>query len=306
MMRILGINPANIVYHLLALAIFIVWGSTFISTRVLLDEGASPTEIFAVRVCIAYFVLLAFYRKQLGLLYWRDEIMMALLGVMGGSFFFFVQNTALLYTDTSNVALLVCTAPLLTALLAAVYYKGERVSLQLLLGAAITLLGIILVIFNGQLDSVGIRLKGDVLAFLAAVAWAVYQLAIKSVSERYEALLITRKVFFYGLITILPYFLLEPSSFNPILYTKPIVWGNVLFLALVASLGCFWLWTLVVKRIGSVRSAYYIYLNPIVAMIAGYLILDEGITSAALWGTLLVIGGVFLSEYKSRNALEEQ
>lgn len=286
-------------HHLLAVLVFVVWGSTFMSTRLLLEVGLSPTEIFALRASIAYVVLLLLYPKQVGCLPWRDEGIMALLGVLGGSFFFFVQNTALLYTQTTNVALLVCTAPLLTALLAVCYQREKSFSWQLLLGGGITLLGVAIVVFNGQFGHVAISLQGDCLAFLAAVSWAFYQLLIKGVSTRYTALLITRKVFFYGLITILPNFLFFPEDLHVQLYAQPIVWSNILLLSLIASLFCFWVWTIVVERIGAVRSAYYIYLNPIVAMIGGYLLLDEPITYEAVGGALLILGGVFCSEYKS-------
>lgn len=298
-MSVKGVTINPWVYHLLAILVFVVWGSTFMSTRVLLDVGLSPTEIFAWRAAIAYAGLVLIYPKQMGCLPWRDEGVMALLGILGGSFFFFVQNTALLFTPTTNVALLVCTSPLLTALLASCCSREGRLSWQLLIGGAITLLGVALVVFNGEFSRVDLSAKGDLLAFLAAMSWAVYQILIKGVSARYSALLITRKVFFYGLITILPYFLFFPHELHVERYAEPIVWGNILLLSLLASLVCFGVWTVIVERLGAVQSAYYIYLNPIVAMLAGYFFLHESITCAAVAGALLILGGVFCSEYKS-------
>jgi drug/metabolite transporter (DMT)-like permease len=66
----------------------------------------------------------------------------------------------------------------------------------------------------------------------------------------------------------------------------------------VASLICYWLWNIVLEKIGAIRSTNYLYINPIVAMIASYFILDERITALAIVGTLLILVGVYLAESK--------
>ncbi|MCL2511212.1 MAG: DMT family transporter, partial [Bacteroidales bacterium] len=140
---------------------------------------------------------------------------------------------------------------------------------------------------------------GDLLSFLAAVFWAFYTIILKHVSNRYSTLLITRKVFFYGLITILPAFLVSPLAISSETLVQPVVWGNLLFLGVVASLACYFLWNVTVKKLGIVRTTNYIYFIPIVTLIASVVALpDEEITYIALIGAALILFGVVLADNK--------
>ena len=117
-------------------------------------------------------------------------------------------------------------------------------------------------------------------------------------SERYSVLFLTRKVFFYGVLTLLPFFLLTPLNLDMQILSKPIVWGNLLYLGIVASLMCFFLWSVIVKHLGAVRAANYVYLSPAVTMVAGAIILNEVITWVAIAGAVMLLIGVALTERK--------
>ena len=106
---------------------------------------------------------------------------------------------------------------------------------------------------------------------------------------------LTRKVFGYGILTILVYFLFRPLNIEVEAFCQPAVWANLLYLGVVASMGCYWLWGLVVKRLGSITSANYIYLNPVTTLIFSYLVLGERISFYAVVGAALIIGGVYLA-----------
>ena len=112
---------------------------------------------------------------------------------------------------------------------------------------------------------------------------------------RYPTVFITRKIFFYGVLTILPAFLLQPD-FDVLL--QPLVLSNLLFLAVLASLICYILWNVVLKQLGTMRASNYIYLNPLVTMVASVLILHEQITWITLMGAACIILGVYLAEKK--------
>lgn len=79
---------------------------------------------------------------------------------------------------------------------------------------------------------------------------------------------------------------------------QPTVLLNLLFLAVLASLVCFILWNVVLKQLGTVRASNYIYLNPLVTMVASALILQEHITPIALSGAACILLGVYLAEKK--------
>lgn len=147
---------------------------------------------------------------------------------------------------------------------------------------------------NGQ-GHLAFHLAGDMLALSAAFSWAIYQLVTKRLCDRYGATLLTRKVFGYGLLTILVYFLFRPVDIDPTLLARPVVWGNLLFLGLVASMGCYWLWSKVIERLGAITSANYIYLNPVTTLASSYLFLGEPVSAYAIFGAVCIITGVYLA-----------
>ena len=120
-------NGKLIQYHLLALAVVAVWGVTFVSTKVLIGAGMHPVAIFFIRFVLAYagiwlYILLSGGNRQLWF-GWKDELVFLVLGVTGGSFYFLTENTALAYTQACNVAFLVCSAPLFTAIFTLIYKR---------------------------------------------------------------------------------------------------------------------------------------------------------------------------------------
>jgi len=289
-------------YHLIAFSVMSVWGVTFVSSKVLLFNGLSPEAIFFYRFTLAYIGIWFFgignqrqLKNKLFSKTWRDEFLFVLLGVFGGSLYFLAENTALKYTFASNVSLIVCTAPLLTVMLTHFMLKNEKIGGRVIIGFILALLGVALVVFNGQFV-LKLNPLGDFLSFLAALCWAFYTIILKRLGSRYNSLFITRKVFFYGLLTILPTFLFRPLITNPEILFRPVVWGNLLFLGLIASLLCYFAWNVVVKQLGTIRSANYIYLNPIATLIASSIIIHEKITGIALAGTALILIGMFWVE----------
>ena len=163
---------------------------------------------------------------------------------------------------------------------------------MLALGTALALGGMALMLFDGQ--RVQVSLRGDLLALGAALCWALYSLFMGRMTEEYGAVFATRKVFFYGLLTILPFLL--GRDFAPLdLFRQPVVWGNLLFLGLCASLACFVVWNLVMARLGNITSTNYVYLNPVFTLISAMIILGERLTPAGAIGSALILLGVILA-----------
>jgi len=288
-------------FHVLAFLIVVVWGTTFISTKVLLSNGLSPEDIFFYRFLLAYLGIRMVSGKRIFAQTVKDEFLFVLSGICGGSFYFLVENYALKITLASNVSLIVCTAPLMTAALTHLILKTEKVTRRLVQGSLIALLGVALVVFNGSFI-LELNPLGDFLSFLAAFFWGFYTIILKHVSNRYSTLFITRKVFFYGVLTILPSFLIRPLNMSSEILSPPVVWGNLLFLGAVASLTCYFLWNTAVKRLGTVRTTNYIYFIPIVTLIASVVALpEEKITWVALAGAALILAGVVLAGRRKKN-----
>lgn len=288
-------RSTSAIYHIVAILTSAVWGTTFVSSKLLLEEGMTPAEIMFLRFAMAYVCIIPFERGKLFCDNWRDEALMLLLGVSGGSMYFLLENSALLYTQASNVAIIIASTPLLTTLAVHIFSRAEKVSKRLYGYSLLSLSGVALVVFNGEFI-LKLNPLGDVLTLGAAVMWVIYSIVIGKVEKRYDSLMITRKVFFYGVVTLLPYFLIEPYGVTLEMLSRPIVIGNLLFLGLLASLICYWTWNIVIIKLGAVRSTNYLYINPIVAMVTSYFVLDEHITLLAMVGTVLILAGMYLAQ----------
>lgn len=282
-------------YHVAAFAMILVWGISFLNTRVLLDAGLTPTEIFVARFTIAYLSLLTICRFKVHYTGWRDELLFVVCGVAGGSAYFIAENTALQLTLISDVAVLVCTAPLTTALVGAIFYRDERITLLTCLGMIIAFIGsAMLALKDGFVW--GNSVVGDLLAMLAALVWAFYPMALKKLNPRYTTLFITRKLFFYGVLSALPLLALEDHQLDWNAVRQPEVWGNLLYLGLICSMAAYFIWGITVKRIGAVRASNYFYLSPIISMIAAAIWFGERTNAIAYIGCVLILAGVIMAE----------
>lgn len=285
------------IFHILAIITSAIWGTTFISSKLLLQEGLSPAAIMILRFVLAYVLMLPFVKGKWFCKSLKDELLMVLLGISGGSLYFLLENTALVYTQASNVAIIIAATPLLTMLTVNLLDRGKRTSKRLYGYSLMSLAGVALVILNGNFV-LKLNPIGDLLTFGAVVTWVIYSIIIAKVQERYSSWMITRKIFFYGVVTLLPYFLIEPWGVTWEMMSRPMVWGNIAYLGVLASLGCYMTWNIVIKRLGAVDATNYLYINPIVAMITAFLLLGERITPLAIVGTAFILVGVYLAERK--------
>ena len=284
--------------YIAAFVIVVIWGCTFVQTKVLINSGLRPDEIFTLRFVIAYLLMLPFTGRKLFLDNLKDEFTALLLGLFGGSLYFIVENYALAYGYCSNVSLIVCLTPLITALIVGWRYPAERLGKAGAAGSVVALTGMALVVFNGNFV-LKLSPLGDILAFAACLCWALYSLLIKHLGAKYSNMLITRKVFGYGLFTILPLLLLRGINYNVVLGGGVQVWGNILFLGCVASMFCFLGWNWCLARLGTVRATNFIYLNPVIAIISSAIVLDERVTWIAILGAVLILAGlVYIDKHR--------
>ena len=288
----------NLGFHLLAILTIAIWGVTFVNTKVLLQHGLQPMEIFLLRFIVAYLCIWTISPRRVLSDSWKDEALFFILGLVGGTVYFVAENTAIGLSYVNNVSFIVCTAPLITMLLAILFIKSVKATVPLVLGSFIALAGVAIVIYNGHFV---LRLNplGDFLALTAAFSWAIYSLVIKKVSLRYSATYITRKVFFYGILTVIPLFFFKPWEFPLEGFRQPAVWMNLLFLSVVASFLCFLWWSVAVKKIGALPTSNYVYLNPVTTVGASALVLNEPMTVMAWVGSALILLGVFIANRHS-------
>ncbi len=281
--------------HLMAITTVVIWGTTFVSTKVLINNGLTPTEILIYRFTIAYLCIWFISPKKVWANTLKDECLFILIGLTGGSLYFLAENTALKYTMASNVGLIISTTPVITALIQYLVYKKNKPGELMILGSITALLGVAFVVFNGsfvlQLSPIG-----DILTLLAGLMWALYCIIFDRLGNRYPTVFITRKLFIYGVITILPVLLIEPIAIETERLLRPVVILNLLFLGLIASMLCYIMWNLSVKRIGTLHTTNYLYITPLITLLTSAIIIDEPITWIAIIGCILILGGVYIAE----------
>lgn len=280
--------------HIAALFTVIVWGTTFISTKILLLDF-TPLEILFFRFILGFLVLCLVKPKRLKTKGLEEEKYFIGAGLCGITLYFLLENIALLYTYASNVCLILAFVPFLTALAAKYLLQEDTLYPGFFVGFVCALLGVTLIIFNG---SVILKLNpiGDILAFLAGIVWALYSILLRKISTfHYNTILCTRNIFGYGLVMMLP-----------ALFFMDFQWGlyrlddhanlfNLLYLGIGASALCFGTWSWSVNVLGPVKTSMYIYISPIVTIITSALILDEKITWLACVGTAFILIGLIIS-----------
>ena len=288
-------KDSRAVGHLLALFTIIVWGSTFIVTKLLLSEF-TPVHIMLCRFVIAYFVLWLI-RPKLEKTSVKDELLFAVMGVFGCTLYFITENTALEYTLASNVSIIVASSPIITAILAHFFVKGEKMNKNIVFGFFVAFLGVILVVVNGKFV-LKLNPAGDALSLGAAVSWAIYSIVLRLCVDRFDSVFLTRKLMFYGFITALPIAIMQGERLPLEAFKAPDMLFCILFLGVIGSGICYVTWNKAIAKLGVVTTNNYIYINPFVTLVTGGIFLKEPITVMGVFGALLIISGVVISSRK--------
>lgn len=283
--------------HILAIVTIIIWGTTFISTKILL-KTMTPIEILFIRFVIGWIALILVHPRRLKIQNRKQELYFAGAGLCGITLYFLLENIALTYTFASNVGVIISVAPFFTALCAHSFLKEEKLKPQFFVGFLIALVGIFLMSYQGA-SVLKLNPMGDLLAVLAAFVWAIYSILTKKISGfQYNTVQATRRIFFYGLLFMIPALFIFQFEPNVTILLKPINLFNMVFLGLGASAACFATWNWAVKILGAVKTSVYIYLVPVVTIITSILILHEKITGMGVVGVGLTLAGLFISENK--------
>ncbi|MDR1413310.1 MAG: EamA family transporter [Actinomycetes bacterium] len=326
--------------HIAAAAVMIIWGLTFVSSDLVLVAGVNTVELLLVRFGLGWLLLLVLRPKIPAFRSIRAEAPFALCGLFGVVLYYAGEYTALRLTLVSTVGILVATAPLFTAFLSWAVYKKKPTKLFLagfvLALAGIVLVGVSGSAGGGEVSTStpAIRLLGDLLALLAAFTWAVYSVvylkignpnpdspsnpnpnpnpdspsdpnpnpdnSVKAHAASGDPVLATRRIFFYGVIMLLaglPFLGIHP---NWALYARPVVWGNLLFLACIATALGYVAWNYAINQLGELRSSAYLYGIPVVTLLGSVVVLHEPFTWPAAVGIILITIGLILSERSHR------
>lgn len=299
--------PKSLGIFFAVITIFI-WGITFVSTKYLL-KNFSAFEILFVRFILAYLGLWIIKPVPLKLENKKDNVWFFLAGLSGIIIYQFTENAAISFTTASNVSIIVSICPMFTAIIAQIFFKEKHITIFFIVGFIIAISGIVLVSLNGA-SGLHFNPKGDLLALASAVCWGFYSMAVSKInSMNLDRILCTRRMFFYAVITMIPFAVFgilenEPSSSfylnmdaqkNAERFSSLVSWANFCFLGLGASAFCFVVWNVACKTLGTVKVTVGIYMIPVVTIIFAFFILGEKLTVLGAVGCVLTIAGLAIS-----------
>lgn len=279
--------------HGAALLSVMIWGTTFISSKIVLAH-LSPIELLIYRFLVGLAVLTLLEPHKMVLKKKSDEVYFIFAGITGVTLYYLLENISLTYTTASNAGVIVSTAPFFTALAAWILRKEKCMSVRFLGGFALALSGIALISFQG--GSISLNPLGDFLALCAAFVWGFYSVFSKWISEKeYPVIAATRRIITWGLLFMIPFGFFMGFSFEPEILFRPGVLFHVVYLGISASAMCFVLWNYAVDRLGVITSGVYIYLTPVATVALSVPVLHETFTWYTGAGMLLTIAGLVMS-----------
>lgn len=290
-------NRRQILGHLMACGTQIMWGTTFVSTKVLLRYFL-PAEVLFTRALLAFFALFIFYPHHLKLRHKKEEFIFAGAGLFGIVLYFMLENTALTMTYASNVGIIVACAPFFVAVVVGWFFPSEKIGVRFYIGFVVAILGVAMISLNGQ-KNFSLNPMGDGLAFLAMVSWGFYSALIRRLGElEYPTIAVTRRIYFYGIIFLIPVLIQQKATWEPEILLRPEIISNFLFLGLCASAMGFLLWNLSTKWIGAIKTSIYIYVSPVVTVVLSVLVLHEKMSLISAIGSILIFTGLVISQKK--------
>ncbi|MFK2825707.1 DMT family transporter [Bacillus sp. B190/17] len=280
----------------------VVWGSNFVFGK-LLVQAFSPTLLTTLRLLfiVLFLVGLSSYKKHVKRVNKADLLTIVSLGIIGvfinqWSFFVGLQTA-----DPTTSALILATTPILTSFLAAVFLK-EKLTLRMLTGSFVAIIGIYFVVTKGSLSSVHMD-KGLIWIVITMITFAIMIIITRVLSQRIDPMTITLYSNITGFIVSIPFaFLLdtplrisfEMSDWALLISTAVVVHGIVTLI-----------WNHNIRHVDASKASILSNLEPFVAMVMGLILLYKPITGVELLGALFIVGGVVLSTYQRKKQYKQ-
>ncbi len=273
----------------------IVWGASFVATKLALD-AIPPFTLAFFRFVIAYLFMeiLSFIIKDKETIDKKDKFTVFMMGFTGVTLYYAFENYGLQYTSASNGSLIIATIPLFTLIINRFFLK-EHLSIRRWSGIIIAFVGIYILLFGFSL-SFKLNWRGDMMMFLSAASWIGYTYFTLNLSRKYGMLAITKELAWWGTITLIPFAIYEKFHYGFCLmkFTMPAV-ISLLFLAIFCSAIAYITWNKALQD-GDVKVVNgFIYIIPLFSIILESLMIIHNISSNIIISSILIIGGLFLS-----------
>jgi drug/metabolite transporter (DMT)-like permease len=290
-------TPTTEVWAMLeALGAVLVWGASFIATKVALRD-VSPITVVWLRFTMGVAMLgtAAAFKKQFTPLPARELGYFALLGFLGITFHQWLQSNGLVTAQATTTAWIITTTPIFIALLGWLVLK-ERLGWLAAAGIALAMLGVLLVVSRGQWSAVAAGrfwTTGDVLVFISAPNWAVFSVLSRRGLREHPATQMMFYVMGFGWLFTTALFAAQGAWAEVARLSLP-GWLGVAFLGIFCSGLAYIFWYDALQRLPASRVGVFLYLEPLVAVVVAALVLGEAVLPAVLIGGGAILAGVWL------------
>jgi drug/metabolite transporter (DMT)-like permease len=287
-----------------------LWGISFIFIKIALRE-ISPVNLIVLRYAMGALGvgIFAWRHGDFQQFTWADAPKLALVGAVGITFQQLLQIHGQVTANASVAAFLAATAPAFTVILAAVWL-GERLRFWQIVGVGLASLGGIIVATGG--DFAALRtgealptLRGNFLILLSSMVWAVFIILTKRMVRNRPTALVTSGIFFFGMLFTLPLFWAE-QRWSEISQLSLGGWGVMLYVGILSTALAYLLNSHALKHIAAARVAVIQNMEPLSAMVAAVLILNESISWVMGLGGAAILSGVWLAERNAPEVVEMQ
>ena len=285
-------NTKSFRYLLILLAV-IFWGASFVATKILLEE-IKPITIIILRLIIATILLLsiAIFTKRNFSLNLKSHSWIFILAIIA-VFHLWIQVTGLQFTTAANTGWIIGTAPIFMAIMGLIFFE-EKITLLSFAGIVLSVFGLLMLIGKGDIANIGpIENKGDLLVLGSAFTWGVYSMINKKISLTYSPLMTILYLFLMMAIIIIP-LNLNQAAISSVIKLSAKGWLMVLFLGLFCSGLSYVIWAQALRDMESAKVGAFLYLEPLVTVIAAWFFLREEITFLMIISGLLITIGVII------------
>jgi drug/metabolite transporter (DMT)-like permease len=280
-----------------ALALVVVfWAGSFSAIKELLDRGMAAPDIAILRYVVAApgFALLLWGAGGVPGLTRRDAVRLGLAGICVVVGYHMSLNIGTEYTTSGTAALVVALSPGLTLVLSAALGL-ERAGRRTIGGLAIAFAGVAVVVLLGAGGELSFaNAKGPLIVIGAPVSFALYNVLLQPLLQRYGLLALTAASSLVGTLALLPF--VRGSTVDAVNEISAGSAALVLYLGIVCTLFGYAAWNVGLRGLGPTRAVSYTYAIPALAVLMGAYFLAEPITVWLAVGGALVLGGIALAQ----------
>ena len=294
----MNITKQKITGHIFAFIVVSIWSITYVATDMLLANGITALQILVLRFFLALGVLYILKPKLYLPKSFKEELGFVFIAMFGMFFYYVLENFAIGKTDGTNVSIIISFVPILTTLASAFFTKKTGITSLTILGFAIAISGVVMVVFNGTV-TFDFDFFGYILAFGAALCWTVYSVLLEKYLERFDSIIITRRMLIYTLIPLTPMtFIIDGIPSIKTFVETPVLIACISLLGIFGGSLCYHWWNKATRNLGVVITTNYLYMSPFITMVFAFFATKTPITAMGICGAILILFGVILSDLR--------